>query len=277
MTFKDLVVVVDEQKNCAERIDVAVRLASACGGHLTGLHVRSPFEVEPALFSRLPLEVRDTQERIAREEADHAQALFEQRVRACGGELSTEWRGVRGDPGEIVPVHARYADVTVLGQTDPDSPGPRDLPERVLMSSGRPALIVPYAGTFPTLGQRVMVAWDAGREAARAVGDALPILERAASVRVVSINPRGTPAGHGPTPGADIALHLARHGLRVEASTVTADDLRVDDMLLSLAADFGADLIVMGGYGHSRLGELVLGGATRHILRQITIPVLMSH
>jgi nucleotide-binding universal stress UspA family protein len=145
------------------------------------------------------------------------------------------------------------------------------------MGAGRPVLIVPYVGTFKTLGQRVLVAWNASREATRAVNDALPLLERASSVRVLSVNPRRGIAGHGPIAGADMSLHLARHGVRVEAAAVNTDDVRVDDMLLSQAADAGADLIVMGAYGHSRLGEYVLGGATRHLLRQITVPVFMSH
>jgi nucleotide-binding universal stress UspA family protein len=277
MTFKDLLVVVDDARNASERIDVAVRLATASGGHVTGLHVVHPLDVQAAVFAQLPAEVQEVQERVAREEVERAQSLFEQRLRAAPGELSREWRAIRGEPAEVIAVHARYADLAVIGQQDPDAPGPRNVPERVILSSGRPALIVPYAGSFPTLGRRVMVAWNATREAARAVSDALPLLVAAERVRVVSVNPRGTMTGHGPIPGADISLHLARHGVKVEASTVTADDMRVDDTLLSLAADAGADLIVMGGYGHSRLGELVLGGATRHILRQITVPVFMSH
>jgi nucleotide-binding universal stress UspA family protein len=278
MPFKDMLVVVDDSRSCAERIDVAVRLAGAAGAHLAGLHVTIPFDVEPSVFSQLPLEVREMRDRFAREEAAKAKDLFEQRLRMTETEVESEWRAGRGDPAEVVSVHARYADLTVLGQTDPDAAGvPSNLPERVIMSSGRPALVVPYAGHFPAVGRRVMVAWNATREAARAVNDAMPILESASSVRVVSLNPHGTPVGHGPVPGADIGLHLARHGVSVEVSAVAADDVRVDDMLLSLAADMSADLIVMGGYGHSRLGELVLGGATRHILRQITIPVFMSH
>jgi nucleotide-binding universal stress UspA family protein len=205
--------------------------------------------------------------------------VWDARLRAAATDVSTEWRAVEGDSAEVTSVHARYADLTVLGQVDPDHPtGASDLPEQVILGSGRPVIVVPYAGTFKTMGQHVMVAWNASREATRAVNDALPILERAARVRVVSVNPEdGPPRGHGAVPGADISLHLARHGVRVETETVNADHVRVDDALLSRAFDVGADLIVMGAYGHSRLGEFVLGGATRHILRQITIPVLMSH
>ncbi len=278
MSFKDLLVVVDDAANAAERVDVAARLASAFGAHLTGLHVSEPPAMRPSLLAQFPGPVLDMLSSVAREDAATAKALFEGRMRAVDVGVATEWRAVEGDSAEVITLHARYTDLTVLGQIDPDAvAAASDLPEQVIMGAGRPVIVVPYAGAFKTLGQRVIVAWNASREATRAVNDALPILARAANVRVLSVNPRGGRAGHGPIAGADISLHLARHGVRVEAATVNADDVRVDDMLLSQAADAGADLIVMGAYGHSRLGEYVLGGATRHILRQITVPVFMSH
>jgi len=278
MAFKDLLVVVDDAAGAVERIDAAARLASAFGAHLTGLHVADTPTVRPSVLAQFPSEVLDMLQSVAREDAAKAKALFESRVRAVDAGIATEWRAVEGDSGGLISLHARYADLTVLGQVDPDGFGaPTDLPEQVIMGAGRPVLVVPYVGSFKTIGQRVIVAWNASREATRAVNDALPLLERAASVRVLSVNPRGGHGGHGPIAGADISLHLARHGVRVEASAVNTDDVRVDDMLLSQAADAGADLIVMGAYGHTRLGEYVLGGATRHILRQITLPVFMSH
>jgi nucleotide-binding universal stress UspA family protein len=206
--------------------------------------------------------------------------MFEGRVAASGFGLATEWRAVEGEVAEVASLHARYADLAVIGQADPEGVAPgaaANLPERLILGAGRPVLVVPYAGRFEAVGRRVLLAWNATRESTRAANDALPILERAARVTVVSVNPRSGPGGHGAVPGADIALHLARHGVRAEVAAVVTDEVGVDDMLLSQAADTGADLIVMGGYGHSRLGELVLGGATRHILRQITVPVFMSH
>jgi nucleotide-binding universal stress UspA family protein len=279
MDFKDLLVLVDESPSGAHRIDLAVQMASVFGAHLTGLCVSEPSELRPSVLAQFPPEVLDMLSRVAHEDAARVKAVWDARLHAADAGVSTEWRAAEGDSGEVASVHARYADLTVLGQVDPDNPiGASDLPEQVILGSGRPVIVVPYAGKFKRIGQRVMVAWNASREATRAVNDAMPILERAASVRVVSVNPGdGPPWGHGAVPGADISLHLARHGVRVEAETINADDVRVDDALLSRAFDVGADLIVMGGYGHSRLGEFVLGGATRHILRQITIPVLMSH
>jgi nucleotide-binding universal stress UspA family protein len=278
MSFRDLLVVVDDSPGAAERVGVAARLASAFRAHLTGLHVVDSPAMRPTVLAQFPSEVLDVLKAVGQEDAAKARALFEAQARRVESALDVEWRTVEGDTADVVSLHARYADLTVLGQVDPEAYAvAQDLPERVVMGAGRPVIIVPYAGTFKAVGQRVVVAWNASREATRAVNDALPILERAASVRVVSVNPRRGMAGHGPIAGADISLHLARHGVPVEATTVNTDDVRVDDMLLSQAADAGADLIVMGAYGHSRLGEYVLGGATRHLLRQITVPVFMSH
>ena len=277
MAFKDLLVVVDESPSGVKRVDLALHLASAFGAHLTGLCVSEAADLRPSILAQFPPEVIDMLSRVGREDASRAKAVWDERVRAAGSGVSAEWRVVEGDLEDVASVHARYADLTILGQVDPDDPRTvEDLPEQIVLGSGRPAVIVPYAGNFPTVGTQVMVAWNGSREATRAVHDALPILERAAAVRVVSVNPADGP-GDGELPGADISQHLARHGVRVEAETFNADGVRVDDALLSRAFDTGADLLVMGAYGHSRLGELVLGGATRHILRQLTIPVFMSH
>jgi nucleotide-binding universal stress UspA family protein len=277
MAFKDLLVVVDESPSGAQRIDLAVQLAAAFGAHLTGLCVSEAADLRPSVLAQFPPEVIDMLSRVGRDDASRAKAVWDERLRTTGGGVPTEWRVVEGDMSDVASVHARYADLTILGQPDPDNPmTAEDLPEQIILGSGRPAIVVPYAGTFRTIGTQVMVAWNGSREAARALHDALPLLERAAGVRVVSVNPDDGP-GDGPLPGADISLHLARHGVRVEAETFNSDGVRVDDALLSRAFDTGADLLVMGAYGHSRLGELVLGGATRHILRQLTIPVFMSH
>jgi nucleotide-binding universal stress UspA family protein len=150
-----------------------------------------------------------------------------------------------------------------------------DFAERLLLSGGRPLLIVPYAGEFGDVGKRALVAWNASREAARAVTDAIPLLREAQGVQIVAFDPEG--AAHGEIPGADIGLYLARHGIKVTVSQQTAPDVDVGNQLLSRAAELGSDLIVMGGYGHSRLRELVLGGVTRTLLGSMTVPVLMSH
>jgi nucleotide-binding universal stress UspA family protein len=180
----------------------------------------------------------------------------------------------------MLGLHGRYADLVVAGQRDPegeDLNGNEEMPDRLILSLGRPVLVVPAYGRFPVIGDRVLVAWDGSRLATRAVNDAIPLLTGAKSVAVVAINPEGGDEGHGQIPSADICLHLARHGVRAEAQHLFADDVDAGDMLLSQAAEQGIDMIVMGAYGHARWRELVLGGMTRHVLRHMTVPVFMSH
>ena len=136
---------------------------------------------------------------------------------------------------------------------------------------------MPYAGRFDTVGSHVLVAWNATREAARAVNDAMPILQKAEKVTVLSVNPPSEEAGGPAWPAADIALHLARHGVTAEASSTVSLEIDVGNAILSRAADFGSDLIVMGGYGHSRQREFILGGVTRTLLQHMTVPVIMAH
>ncbi len=141
------------------------------------------------------------------------------------------------------------------------------------MNSCRPVIALPFAGEFKTLGRRVLVAWNGSREAARATHDALPFLTQADKVMVLSVNATGEEH----IPGADISTHLARHGVGVEIHNRVQGNIGVGDAILNAASDYGADLLVIGAYGHSRLRELVLGGVTRHLLRHMTVPVLMSH
>ena len=193
-----------------------------------------------------------------------------------------EWHTTDGDAVKAVSLFGRHADLAVIGQENPDRGAfgaSADLAESVVLASGRPVLIVPYVGTYSNAGRRVMVAWDASREAARAVADALPLLQAAESVVTLSANPGSGPRPdrHGDLPGADIARHLARHGVNVEVHRIETQDVAVADMLLNRIADESIDLLVMGAYGHARVREIWLGGVTRDVLRHMTVPVLVSH
>jgi nucleotide-binding universal stress UspA family protein len=280
MAYRDLLVQIDDTRACAKRIEAAVALAAAHGAHLTGLYIMA--EASPASFTRgyLPAELLTALQQEMRARADAALARFA--TVAERNQITFETRTDRvlyTEVADALATNARYADLVILGQVDPDDPvtGPRYLPEQVVLGCGRPALVIPYIGPAASLGERVVVAWDASREAARAVNDALPLLERAKTVSVVTINPRQEPFGHGEEPGADIGLHLARHDVKIEVERVVSRDIDVANTILSQAANGGADLLVMGAYGHSRLREYVLGGATRTILAEMTVPVLMSH
>jgi nucleotide-binding universal stress UspA family protein len=151
-----------------------------------------------------------------------------------------------------------------------------DVGDRLAVAAGRPVLIVPNAGVYCGIGSRVVVAWNGRREATRAAFDALPLLQQAKDVKVLWIDPRSEDEDAGAFAATDLCTALARHGIACEA-VAAASDGNVGATLLSCATEHRADLLVMGCYGHSRLTELVFGGATRHILRHMTIPVLMSH
>jgi len=187
-----------------------------------------------------------------------------------------EWRQVEGTTPEILALHGRYADLLVLGQDDPESDS-AGLLEAVVFDSGRPVLAIPFVGSFKTIGKRVLVGWNASREATRALHDALPLIAKAETTTVFLANPKRGLDGHGEEPGADIARHLARHGMKAEVAKAIADDVPDSALLLNHASDMGADLLVMGAYGHSRLREFILGGMTRSVLREMTVPVLLSH
>jgi nucleotide-binding universal stress UspA family protein len=276
MPYKTLLVHVDNGKRSAVRLDIACRLAKLSDAHLIGLHALTVVKLPSYAMVEGGVQVREFHERMLSESAVAAEAMFKQAVKATGVE-KVEWRKSRRDAVESVPVHGRYADVIVIGQpneTDASGVEP-DFAERLLLAAGRPALVIPYAGDFPTVGTRVLVAWNASREATRALTDAIPILREAKQVDVIAFNPKDAP--HGEVPGADIGLYLARHGIKVNVSQQTAEDVDVGNQLLSRAADLDSDLVVMGAYGHSRMKELILGGATRTVLNSMTVPVLMSH
>ena len=285
MGLKDIVVILEAGAASERHLAAAVSLAGAHGAHLVGVSIIEPLDLSgyfsPAVSGYIAVDAMQALEERHREAATAAAKQDEKAFRdACGrAGISHEWRLVEGEAADMATLNARYADLVVTGQVDPENPprgGFARLPEELALASGRPVLFVPYAGSFETIGKRVLVAWNRMRESTRAVNDAIPLLAKAEKVTVLSINPvRGEDAGD--LPGADIALHLARHGVKAEASYTVAEDIDAGSVLLSRAADIGADLIVMGCYGHSRTRELILGGATREVLHHMTVPVLMSH
>ena len=276
MNYKTILVHIDSGKRCATRVDVAIRLAIQHEAHLVGLYALVPFVLPGYLIAQAGREVIETQKNAAVKEMARAEAAFTKQS-SNAGLSDIEWRSSLNDPVDAMAMHARYADLVVIGQSDPanDSGTALDFPERMVLSSGRPVLILPNIGSFPTIGKRVLIAWNASHEATRAVTDAIPLLRLADNVNVMAINPEH--GVHGSVPGAEIALYLARHGVHIEVKTDHGAGIDVGNEILSRAADFAADLIVMGGYGHSRLKEWVLGGATLTILETMTVPVLMSH
>ena len=280
MAIKDVLVQVDGSRTAAARVAAAIDLAQTHGAHLIGLCLAVEPPVPATIFGLMPPDLLTSQRKAILEQAETATALFRVAVEAAG--LSGEGRIVQVpdlDAGDVFIQHVRHADLVILSQADPEEMSPlrSELTTDILMGSGRPAIVIPYIGPAPTLGQRVLVAWDGGREATRAVNDSLPLLKRAHSVTVLSVNPDVSSNGDRRDPGADISLHLARHGIKVTAARTVARKTSIGDVILADIADTSIDLLVMGAYGHSRLRELVLGGVTRHLLEHMTVPVLMSH
>ena len=228
MALKDILVHLDGSKQAAGRLRLAANLARRHGAHLAALCV---VDIELPLIASADAGggmamagIIDQMREQALAEAAQIEAMVADRSRMDG--LSIEWRQVEGITAEQVVLHARYADLVVVGQHDPDGSTPQAtaIVEQVLFSAGRPVLVVPYAGDHDMVGNRVLVGWKPSREAARAVNDALGLLSKAEMATVFSVNPKNGMGAHGEEPGADIALHLARHGIKVEVEHTAAPD-----------------------------------------------------
>jgi nucleotide-binding universal stress UspA family protein len=277
MSYKTILVHLNDPRRSEAILEPAVELATRFNSHLIGLHV---YASTPAPPIRLPgSSVLGSLAASEHKHSDEIAATFSRMT--ANRSFVPEWRVVKVPHVDLAPVvmeWGRAADLIVAGQTDPDwdlSPL-LDFPERLALESGRPVLVVPYAGRYAKVGQNVVIAWKAGRESARAVFDALPLLLGAKSVHILEIKDN---ASQKPSlaPDTSIAAALARHGVKPAIHTSVATDISVGDEILSRLADLDADLLVMGAYGHSRMRELVFGGATRHIAQHMTVPTLFSH
>ena len=256
--------------------DYALALAAQHEAHVRA-YAFGFWAVPATAFADVPAGLIEDQQREAETRAAAVRAGFEEAARRAG--VSFESHVLIGDSAlaaNALAVGARVSDLAVIAQDEPDSSGLGTvLIEAALFDGGRPVLIVPYIQRGEPAFRRVMIAWDYSRAAARALHDALPLLRKADVVEVVMVEKRR--AADQDVPGADVGAHLARHGLRVDVHRVPGEDIAIAEAILSYASDAGADLLVMGGYEHSRLREFLLGGATRGVLEAMTIPVLMSH
>lgn len=282
MEYRTILVHVDESRRAQEQIRIAALLAQKYDAHLIGAAATgvTPQFFMPGVIGESNLALLGPALSELREHAASLLTEFESAAWKMDVK-SFEKRLIDDDAGAGLVQQARYSDLVVIGQVNPADYSPllrADFQEYVLMNSGRPVLIVPYAGHFPQIGNRVLLAWDGSMEATRAVSASIPLLQRAELVRVLVLDSGRPTDVHGEQPGADIAIYLARHGVKLEvAEQKMPADIDVGNALLSHAADFGADLIVMGGYGHTRFREILLGGVTRTVLASMTVPVLMSH
>jgi len=280
MSYRTILVHVNASRHSAARIEIAAQIAVAENAHLIGAAMTG---VSRFLYQDNAIDLNQT---IA---ADHIQSLRERADLALAqfdaiaqqvGVLSYEKRLIDDEPAGGLALQARYCDLVVVSQTDPHEPASgalADLPEYVLLNCARPVLVIPHTGQFDQVGTNALIAWDGSMEATRAMAHSIPLLQRAKNVRVAVFNPATQADTHGEEPGADIALYLARHGIKVEVVIEKNRGIDAGQALLSLVADTRSDLMVMGGYGHTRFREVLLGGVTLTVLNAMTVPVLMSH
>ncbi|MGE0626944.1 MAG: universal stress protein [Hyphomicrobiaceae bacterium] len=279
MSYKTILVHLNDENRLAGLLDAAVGLARTTDAHLIGVNVLPPVIVIGGMEGGAGGIVEEHRDAY-REQIGRIRKTFEESTRVPG--VSAEFRQLDADyadAGDALIEHARCADLVVVNQAAPDwaYSNMLDLGERMVLESGRPVLMVPNLHKPGPLGKRVLVGWNSRREATRAVFDALPILQAADDVAIVWINPQNELRTAGDLPGTEICSTLARHKVRCESIRTIEPATDVGAALLSTAQSNDADMIVMGCYGHSRLREFVFGGASRHVLQHMQVPVLLSH
>jgi nucleotide-binding universal stress UspA family protein len=281
MSWKDILVIVSEAEADEPALALGEALAKQCSNcHLAAAFLSplpdEPLAYEPTVVAGVWAELLGRARQEAEAERKKVEARLKQSDKEC--ELRSA-EALSRDLGRVAAVHARYADVAIM--TRPvDGAGAElreEIIEGVLFHSGRPALIAPPGWKGPSIGKRVVIAWDASREATRALSEADDILEFAEAVTVMTVDAKPKMFGHGDQPGANIAAHLSRRGLPADVRNVDSMGRSASLAILEEAKTLNADLVVMGGYAHSRLRELVFGGATRELLRSATVPLLMAH
>ena len=296
MALKDILVGVDPSTAGEGRLKLALNLVRAHQAHITACYVMREEHGAPGpILPGVPVNpgpgvlvapeagpnhgdtVRTPISPASREaeRAEQVEELFRTELRAHG--LGGEWHLL--SPGETAVFIdlAKSFDLTILGQLSPEIRSTGFRPDEIIIATGRPVLMVPYAGTFDTVGRRALVAWDGTREAARAVNDALPLLENAEAVTVMFVGARETALAEQRPSIERMVHHLQRHGIPARTEETLQGDLRISDVLLSRAADLAVDLLVAGAYHHSQLREALVGGVSRDLLDHMTVPVLMSH
>jgi len=275
MSIKTILVHLADDRAYTKRLTVAFALAQRFGAHLTALHIAKPVSMPAAITGRGASRAYIAQAtEHCREKATRLEAEFRERCRRDG--LAGEWCGESGDHLEMLELYSRYADIAIVSPGNASSVEDQIalvLPEQLPLTGTCPVLLVPDAWTGKTVGTRAVVSWKSTRESARAVHGAVPLLSKAENVRVVTVG-RG---GGDHLPAAEIATYLARHGITVETAALAGDDNRAGAAVLTEVVEQGADLLIMGAYGHHRLRELVFGGTTRHVIYHARLPVLMMH
>ncbi|MEY3082602.1 MAG: hypothetical protein RJA94_2587 [Pseudomonadota bacterium] len=280
MSYKTILVSLNEVGRLPELVAAAVTLARETVAHVSGLYVVPAVQVYPSVGFEAAPQVFEGNRSFFKDNGARVKQAFEEAMRREG--LSHDFHQIDARTPVIadeVVAAGRVADLVIVSATNPEeiTGVERDFVEQTVMALGRPVIVLPYKGKAAVSLNEVIIGWDGGREASRAAFDALPLLKKAAKVRVVRIDPQKDPSLRGSVAGADLAEALARHGVKAEAQGYPTDGQDEGQALMRCAEDSGAGLIVMGAYGHSRLAEFIFGGATRFVLNRLVCPVLMSH
>ena len=280
MSYKNILVHLDDSDACAERVEAAIALAKRQDARVTGIALSLESTISTYIGIDIPSSMTAAQQLLVDEAAARAVAKFEAAASDAGVEFVSQTVSC---PTTKAPARlaffSKHADLTFVGQPNPKDPGAsfqESLMDGVLQNSGRPVYVVPYIGRPHMKIRKAVIAWDGGKKAVRAVNDAIPLLQGRSEVIVLVVNPKERGKEFGGKQGENIAAHLKRHGVEASIDYQYAPDLSTDTVILNYLADTGADLLVMGAYGHSRLREKAFGGVTESILHQMTAPVLMS-
>lgn len=273
MAFKEILLHLDASESVEARINAAIELAQRYDTHIKGLYILSHTLV-PA-YTEVMVGMEQIEEQLAefaRKEAKRIEQLFLTATQAAS--IKAKWHCVQGDAITLTSHYAHYCDLVIMGQEErsPQLFTAEGLVDHVTLMAGRPVLVIPYIGTRKNFGQRIMIAWNGGREGTRAVHDALPLLQQAKSIEIATVD-----IENGERLSQQLRDYLAMHNIKAHCHQFPARDIEIGAMLLSRVSDESIDLVVMGAYGHSRFRELMLGGVTLHLLKHMTVPVLMSH
>ena len=277
MTIRDIQVHVDNDRACTKRVDFAVNLAEKINAHLTGVYVSKSYPMPSYDMFPVTADVVEAFDVMLTNKISQARKTFDQSVGPNNAAIS--WKEVRGSFCYELASQSRYSDLLILGQPDPDDIESLNngLADEVILTSGRPCLVVPYSCQKVDFGQSPLIAWDGSSEASRAVHDAMPLLKLAGKATILIIDPEKSDTDFGDLPGAMISEHLARHDIDVNIQVSRNSAESTGDTILAFAESHSHDLVVMGAYGHSRWREIILGGATHSIIKHLKVPVLMSH
>ncbi len=279
MEIKNILLHLDHSSGCSNRLDIAFALARENDASISGLFVVPDYVVPSYVEAQISVDlITDvTEKAIAR--AEEALVGYRQRAADAGVEMKADV--VEGQVIPILREHTKYTDLLLLGQDNPEDPDNASygLADALLFEGACACMVVPHSGKLEVPGKRILLTWNASRESARALREALSMLQRAETVVVLSSEPDDgdTEVARGHPHAQELARFLESHGIEAVSSGIADVDLSPSDAILGQAADMNADLIVMGAYGHTRLREIILGGVTRDLLKQSPIPLLLAH